>query len=159
MIVTSSPTLHPGVWTQPETSTTGEINHIQTQFSCSVGDEELKSMSAELASLSHQGRWIVLINPQSQSYKSILAQSGIKMERVLLVHTKDDIEALWTLEKAITNGTSSAAICWVSSLDERDLRRLQLVNKSARAKGIILQSAPNSIAISPSVSHPKLSFH
>ena len=85
MIVTSSPTLHPGVWTQPESSSSEQIQNIQTQFARSFGDEELQAMSSELVNLSHQGRWIVLINPKSQSYKSILAQSGVKMDRVLLV--------------------------------------------------------------------------
>ncbi len=146
MIVNSSPTLHPGVWTQPDSSCSEQISNIQTYCSNNFGDEELKAMSLELSALSRQGRWIILINPQNQNYKSILAQSGVKMDRVLLVHTKDDVEALWALEKALTNGTSSAVICWTSTLDQRDIRRLQLVNKSARAKGVILQAIQDNLS-------------
>ena len=158
MIVTSPPTIHPGVWSQPQSSCTEPLQNIQTHSAVDGGEKELKAVSSELARLSHQGRWIVLINPKSQCYKSILAHSGVKMDRVLLVHTKDDIEALWALEKALTNGTSSAVICWTSSLDERDNRRLQLVNKSARAMGIVLLDKSHVEDVNH-IQQTKLSFH
>ena len=77
----------------------------------------------------------------------------------VLVHTKNDVEALWAMEKALTNGTSSAVICWISTLDQRDLRRLQLVNKSACAKGIILQSSPSTSSVTMASSIANSSFH
>lgn len=61
------------------------------------------------------------------------------MDRVLLVHTKDEVETLWAMEKALTSGTSSAVITWTTPLDARDNRRIQLVAKSALAQGVIIE--------------------
>ncbi|RYV02918.1 cell division protein [Shewanella sp. OPT22] len=159
MIVRSPATSHPGVWVQPDTQYSEQIQSIQTLQIQSSGEQELIALSSELATLSHRGRWIVLINPNHNNYKSILAQSGVKMDRILLVHTKDDVEALWALEKALTNGTSSAVICWTSTLDQRDIRRLELVSKSACAKGIILQSGSQLYSQTHPTLRQKRSFH
>ncbi|MGB0895557.1 MAG: cell division inhibitor SulA [Parashewanella sp.] len=108
--------------------------------SSNFGASELKELSAQLAQLSLQGRWIVLINPNQIDYKSILLQAGVQMSRVLLVHTKDEVETLWAMEKALISGTSSAVVCWTSELDHKDSRRLQLVSRSAQAMGIVIQT-------------------
>ncbi|MBM7073408.1 cell division protein [Shewanella sp. 202IG2-18] len=159
MIVRSPAISHPGVWTQPSTQYSEQNQSIKTLQITNGGEQELTNLGSELATLSHQGRWIVLINPNHNNYKSILAQSGVKMERILLVHTKDDVEALWALEKALTNGTSSAVICWTSTLDCRDIRRLELVSKSACAKGIILQSGSDLTLAPHAIPPKKRSFH
>jgi len=63
----------------------------------------------------------------------------VRMDRILLVHTKDEVETLWAMEKALTSGTSSAVVTWTSSLDARDSRRLEIVAKSARALGVVIE--------------------
>ncbi|WP_165905063.1 cell division inhibitor SulA [Parashewanella curva] len=128
---------HPGLWQSDNVWQPQAINTVQTQ---SYGLTELQTLSPQLAQLSHQGRWLVLINPPSNNFKTILAKAGIAIDKVLLVHTKDEVETLWAMEKALTSGTSSAAICWTSSLDMKDKRRLQLITKSARAMGIIFET-------------------
>lgn len=135
---------HPGLWTQvpQQNKPNWQFNDISTVTTTTQGQEELQQLAPKLAQLSNHGRWIVLINPPSIGYKQLLAQAGVRMDRVLLVHGKDDIETLWATEKALTSGTSSAVISWTSSLDDRDKRRLKLVAKSARALGIVLESAP-----------------
>ena len=60
-----------------------------------------------------------------------------------MVHAKDEVETLWAMEKALTSGTSSAVITWINALDTRDNRRLQIVAKSARAMGIVLEGSTN----------------
>ncbi|MEI6860396.1 MAG: SulA-like leucine-rich domain-containing protein [Shewanella sp.] len=134
---------HPGLWSnsldqvsieQSNASITTVITHTQ-------GREELRQVSNQLATLSHQGQWIVLISPPNIGYKKMLAEAGVRMDRVLLVHAKDEVETLWAMEKALTSGTSSAVICWTQVLDSRDNRRLKLVEKSARALGIVIEDA------------------
>lgn len=132
---------HPGLWLD----VASDVNHdwqpaaISTLPTSTQGKAELLQISAQLAQLSHQGRWIVLISPPNIGYKQLLANAGVRMDRVLLVHAKDEVETLWAMEKALVSGTSSAVITWTSSLDARDCRRLQLVAKSARALGVILE--------------------
>ncbi|MCL1143459.1 cell division inhibitor SulA [Shewanella gaetbuli] len=130
---------HPGLWTDIPTEVMPSAKSITTLKTQTHGKTELAAYASELARLSHQGQWIVLINPANISYKQMLASAGVRMDRVLLVHTKDEIETLWAMEKALTSGTSSAVISWTSQLDTRDSRRLQLVAKSARALGVVIE--------------------
>lgn len=134
---------HPGLWLDATDDVSKAMQHAD--ISCIAtqtrGRHELGQLSAQLAQLSQQGRWIVLINPPSIGYKYTLANAGVRMDRVLLVHAKDEVETLWAMEKALTSGTSSAVIAWTQSLDARDSRRLQLVAKSARALGIVLEES------------------
>ncbi|WP_076413359.1 cell division inhibitor SulA [Shewanella sp. UCD-KL12] len=134
---------HPGLWidTADQLPAAKECTSITTMTTHTQGREELKKVSNQLASLSHQGQWIVLISPPNIGYKKLLAEAGVRMDRVLLVHAKDEFETLWAMEKALTSGTSSAVISWTPSLDTRDNRRLQLVAKSARALGIVIEDA------------------
>ncbi|CAM3402887.1 cell division inhibitor SulA [Shewanella violacea] len=136
---------HPGLWTNPlnQASIEQECGSITTVTSYTQGRVELKQVSNQLATLSHQGQWIVLISPPNIGYKQMLAEAGVRMDRVLLVHAKDEIETLWAMEKALISGTSSAVICWTQALDSRDNRRLKLVEKSARALGIVIEDANN----------------
>ena len=133
---------HPGLWRDDEVRA-ADYDWHHTPIACmptkTQGRQELIHLSAQLAQLSQQGRWLVLINPPSIGYKQMLASAGVRMDRVLLVHAKDEVETLWAMEKALTSGTSSAVITWTQSLDARDNRRLQIVAKSARAMGIVLE--------------------
>lgn len=132
---------HPGLWIDKVSDADDAWQH--TPITCmptqTQGRQELVQLSAQLALLSQQGRWVVLINPPSIGYKQMLASAGVRMDRVLLVHAKDEVETLWAMEKALTSGTSSAVITWTQSLDARDNRRLQIVAKSVRAMGIVLE--------------------
>ncbi|WP_299004050.1 SulA-like leucine-rich domain-containing protein [uncultured Shewanella sp.] len=116
------------------------ITIINTQ---SQGTEELQGVSHKLANLSQKGRWIVLISPPNIGYKSLLEKAGVRMDRVLLVHGKDEVESLWAMEKALTSGTCSAVITWTNALSSRDNRRLQIIANKACATGYILDKKDN----------------
>lgn len=130
---------HPGLWNHCGFRKTS-AEAVQTLKTNNLGLNELQSCAAQLAQLSQQGRWIVLINAPNIGYKQLLANAGVRMDRVLLVRTKDEVETLWAMERALTSGTSSAVITWSTPLDARDNRRLQLVAKSARAQGWLIEN-------------------
>lgn len=131
---------HPGLWTDIPAANTLGNSQVLTRSTCSMGRDELANLAPELARLSLEGRWIVLISPPNIGLKAMLAQAGVRMDRVLLVHAKDEVETLWTMEKALTNGTSSAVLCWTNTLEARDKRRLELVAKNAVALGVIFEN-------------------
>ncbi|MCL1126810.1 cell division protein [Shewanella surugensis] len=121
-----------------------QLNHSITILNThSQGCEELLQVSQKLAQLSQEGRWIVLISPPNIAYKRLLNNAGVRMDRILLVHAKDEVESLWAMEKALTNGTSSAVIAWTNHLNNRDNRRLQIIAKSACATGYIIAKTKN----------------
>lgn len=142
-IVMGNAPSHPGLWQETvyQTDTPWQHTGISSLPTRTHGRQELQQLSAQLAQLSQQGRWIVLINPENHiGYKELLARAGVRMDRVLQVRARDEVEALWAMEKALTSGTSSAVISWVEQLDHKDKRRLQLVAKSARAMGFVLET-------------------
>ncbi len=133
---------HPGLWVDMDTQLKTNAQHtVSTVSSETLGKKELQAMTPKLARLSQQGQWVVLISPPNIGYKQMLADAGVRMDRILLVHAKDEVEIMWAMEKALTSGTSSAVICWTSSLDARDSRRLQLVAKSSRALGLVIEES------------------
>lgn len=136
---------HPGLWVDMPKADISLGQPITTLQTSNHGITELAHYASQLAQLSQQGQWIVLINPANISYKQMLASAGVRMDRVLLVHTKDEVETLWAMEKALTSGTSSAVITWTHSLDARDSRRLELVAKSARALGVVIEDVSASV--------------
>ncbi|QDF73787.1 MULTISPECIES: cell division inhibitor SulA [Shewanella] len=141
---------HPGLWIDLDSSLkSGSKNTISTVSSSTQGKQELQSLTPELARLSQQGQWVVLISPPNIGYKQMLADGGVRMDRILLVHTKDEVEALWAMEKALTSGTSSAVISWTQSLDARDNRRLQIVAKNTRALGVVIEDANSHLPANP----------
>lgn len=142
---------HPGLW-QDLPLTTNSNNAIATMSSATRGQHELQQLSGQLARLSQQGRWIVLISPPNFAYKQLLAAAGVRMDRILLVHTKDSVETLWAMEQALTSGTSSAVISWCDELDAKENRRLQLVTKHARAFGFIIEDQTHTATLSNSIS-------
>ncbi|MGL4475500.1 MAG: SulA-like leucine-rich domain-containing protein [Shewanella sp.] len=134
---TSTTSGHPGLWC----ANTRRVHQtmIESLPTHSQGRIELEKIAPQLVRLSHQGQWIVLINPPNIGYKTMLAAAGVRLDRVLLVKAKDEVEALWASEIALTNGTCSAVLTWVSMLDQRDQRRMQLVERNARAIGFIFE--------------------
>ena len=114
MISGAVPLRHPGIW--QNTQAPMQLQTVSTVNSMTSGVDELIQLSTKIAQLSKLGRWIVLINPPSIDYKSILSQAGVSMDKLLLVHSKDEVETLWAMEKALTSGTSSCSHLLDSSI-------------------------------------------
>lgn len=99
----------------------------------------LKMLAPTLATLSQQGRWIVLIGAPKSEIKQLLAEYGIASNKVLLVHPKDQIDALWAMEQALMTGTSSAVLGWPGAIEQRDIKRLQIAAKNSSALAFIFK--------------------
>jgi cell division inhibitor SulA len=98
-------------------------------------------LAPTLATLSEQGRWIVLIGAQKSQVKQFLTQYPIATNKVLLVHPKDQLDAQWAMEQALMSGTSSAVLGWLGTVEGRDIRRLQIAAKHSKALAFIFQQS------------------
>lgn len=98
---------------------------------------ELRLLMPALAALSRHAvearQWIVWIAPPFVPYAPALAQHGVDVSRILLVHPQKGIplpaeskDALWAVEQAIRSESSVAVLAWVRQADVPSLRRLQL---------------------------------
>lgn len=93
---------------------------------------ELQLLVPLLKRLSEEDRWIAWVNPPFLPYAPALAEQGIDLNKILLIHPKNHKDALWAMECASKSGTCSLVLGW---LDEKqtttkDTRRLQLAAKT-----------------------------
>jgi hypothetical protein len=80
--------------------------------------------------------WIAWIAPPFQPYPPALLQWGINLAHTLIVHPRQDVEALWAAEQALSSGNCAAVLVWSDALDNRTSRRLQLAAEKGRSWAI-----------------------
>ena len=103
------------------------------------GVGELSLAMPALARLSQQGRWIAWIAPPHIPYAPALAAHGVDLSKLLLVHPRNDADALWATEQALRSGTCGAVLAWPGRADDRALRRLQLAAEEGRSWGLLFR--------------------
>jgi len=112
-----------------------------------IGIGELRLLGPALAALSAQEqRWITWINPPHIPYAPALAEIGIDVGKVLLVHPRTHEDALWSLEQAVKSGSCSAALAWLdeSKLATKDVRRFKLAARRGETLTVLFR--PNTAA-------------
>jgi hypothetical protein len=93
---------------------------------------ELSLLFPALANLGAQGLWAVLVDPPWIPYPPALQAHGLRLERLLLVSTRNAKESLWACEQALRCGHGGAVLAWPERIGFAPLRRLQL---AAEANG------------------------
>jgi cell division inhibitor SulA/protein ImuA len=116
---------------------TGAITEIYAERT-GVGEVEL-TMSAA-ARLTQAGRWVTLVAPLHVPYAPALAAHGVRLERLLLVQTRNADDNLWACEQALRASSSGAVLLWQDHIHERALRRLQLATESAATSLFLFRS-------------------
>ncbi|ADN74398.1 conserved hypothetical protein [Ferrimonas balearica DSM 9799] len=141
---------HPGLWQQPGL----DWQQVQT---APQGDDAgrlaLARLAPQLADYSRAPRWLLLINPPAFDWKTVLADAGVDLSRVLQVRCDDDVAAQWALEQAVSGTTCAVALAWVPQLDARDRRRLELVSRRAHCPAFLFEVGQGSPLEIPSALH------
>lgn len=91
---------------------------IHTQDSLSESFELIKVLRNHQQS----GRWTVLIAPQNIPDKALLTCCSVDMSRVLVVHTKHDVDVSNTIANALSQSTCSAVVAWTSQISNAKLQ-------------------------------------
>jgi len=129
-------------------------------LSAQVGIGELRLLGPALATLSVQEqRWIAWINPPQIPYAPALAELGIDIDKVLLVHPKTHSDALWAVEQALKSGTCSAVLAWLdeTKLVGKDVRRLKLSARRGATFAVLFR--PQSAAQRQSMAELRIRLH
>lgn len=101
-------------------------------YAAAAGQGELSLLLPALASLSREPRWILWVGGPALLQRRLfpqpaaLLQAGVDIRRILLVHPRDEQQALWSLEEGLKSGHCSAVLGWPASLNKAHIRRLQL---------------------------------
>ena len=101
--------------------------------------------------------WITWIAPPFVPYAPALANHGVDLNRVLLVHPSAQAkDCLWATEQALRSGSCVAALAWIDQADDTALRRLQLAAEEGGCWGIIFRPAHTASQSSPAALRLKL---
>jgi hypothetical protein len=96
-----------------------------------------------------ESRWVALVAPPYLPYAPPLARAGLDLARVLVVHSRRDMDTLWAVEQALQSQTCAAVLGWPGTGEEGALRRLQLAAEASGAWTVLFRHARFQAASSP----------
>jgi hypothetical protein len=101
------------------------------------GIGEIRLTMPALAHLQSQRRDVVWISPPYLPYAPALAAAGLDLARLHVVACKTPQDALWAFEQSLRAPECGAAFAWLSTQDDRALRRLQVAARDGRTWGAL----------------------
>lgn len=152
---------HPGIWRGDQLAQTGEET-LPTGFAEldeqlpgggwargalteilleREGIGELRLLLPALARVSAQSTWQAWVAPPHIPYAPALSVAGINLKQLLVAQPQTPADAWWAAEQALRSGACSAVLAWLSTPDEKRMRRLQLGAEAGKAWGVLFRSA------------------
>ncbi len=138
---------------------------ITELLSTHQGIGELSLLIPALAQLSRSERWVALIDPPHVPYAPALAASSVELSQLIMVRTRSERDAQWSTEQALRAGSCAAVLTWSASMNERNLRRLQLAAEEGGSFGALFlpdvanYSSPAPLRLRLAPTHAGLSVH
>jgi hypothetical protein len=93
----------------------------------------------EMHDLSDEEGWLTWIAPPYIPFAPALAQHGVDVSRVLVIHSRKQLDALWATELALRSSVCVVVLAWLDALDDRSMRRLQLAAEAGRCWAVIFR--------------------
>ncbi len=121
-----------------------------------AGMDEVNLLLPAFAQITRQKRWLAFVAPPYFSYAPALAQAGVDLSRVLLVHPSARQTPLHTVEQVLRAGTCGVVLAWVEHADYTALRRLQLAAAAGNSWAVLFRPANAMQLLSPAELRLKL---
>lgn len=90
------------------------------------GIGELHLLLPLMQRLTHSGKTVFWLNPPHIPYAPALVREGIDLDQIIVIHTQNSSDFLWTLENCLRSPVTGLVMAWPGTLALRDVRRLQL---------------------------------
>src|SRR6185437_283493 len=128
----------------------GLIEILPTCF----GAGELSLLLPALAAVTRrpEARWCAWVAPPLQPFAPALAESGLALERVLVVQAQssgqsgapksgrgEGSSALWAFEQTLRSGACDIAMAWLRRALPRQIRRLHLAAEQGATLGVLFR--------------------
>lgn len=106
------------------------------------GMGELSLLAPALSNLSQHNRWIFLVDPPHEPYAPALEQMGIKLSRLIIVHTESSKQYTWVCEQILRSSSYGALLAWEADkrLGQQQIRKLQLATRAQSGIAVLLRS-------------------
>ena len=101
------------------------------------GIGEIALVAPTLVRVQAGGRDVVWVEPPHRPYAPALASAGLDLARLVVVRCNGEREQLWAYEQALRAPECGAAFAWLSTQDERVLRRLAVAAREGRTWGVV----------------------
>ena len=121
-----------------------------------AGLDEINLLLPAFAQITRQKRWLAFVAPPHFYYAPVLAQAGVDLSRVLLIHPSARHAALQTVEQILRAGTCGAVLAWVEQADYTTLQRLQLAAEAGNSWAVLFRPANAMQLLSPAGLRVKL---
>ncbi|MGQ7844711.1 translesion DNA synthesis-associated protein ImuA [Granulosicoccus sp. 3-233] len=108
------------------------IGGVTELLSRHQGIGELSLLLPALRRVTAEGQWAAFINPPYIPYAPALGNAGIRLDRLLIVDSRDDANTLWATEQILRSGLFASVATWVSRSSAQKQRRLQLAAETGR---------------------------
>ncbi len=105
-----------------------------------VGIGEVTFLCGAIAKASEGDRMVAWINPPHLPYAPSIAQSGIALERCIVIRPSHKEDAIWASEQVLRSGACGAALLWLAQDDYTWLRRLQMAAQAGRSMAVLFRS-------------------
>jgi len=105
-----------------------------------AGIGEVTFLSGALARASEGDRMVAWINAPYLPYAPAIAQSGIALERCLVIRPAHKEDAIWAAEQVLRSGACGAALLWLAQDEYAWLRRLQMAAQAGRSMAVLFRS-------------------
>lgn len=129
------------------------------------GIGEVSLLLPALHHVTAQEQWVALINPPYIPYAPALSNAGIRLDRLLIINTQDDTDALWSTEQVLRAGLFASVIAWIGRSTAQKQRRLQLAAETGNTWATVYrplhsqqQHSPVSTRIRVTVVNAKLTL-
>ena len=110
-----------------------------------MGIGEVSFLAGALARAAESDRLVAWIDPPYLPYAPAIAQSGLPLERCLVVRPASREDALWAAEQALKSGACGAVMLWNAAQRTQTeeyawMRRLQLAAQAGNAMAVLFRS-------------------
>lgn len=96
----------------------------------SPGIGELHLLLPLIHRVSQADKKVFWLNLPNIPYVPALLRKGIKLNQVVIIHTKSKNDFLWALENCLRSPITGLVVAWPDKLASRDTRRLQLATEA-----------------------------
>ncbi len=102
------------------------------------GTGELRLLLPALATLSREGRPVVLVAPPYLPFPAAWITAGVDLRCLQIVQASEH-DAMWAAEQCLRSAACAAVLCWPRQADTATLRRLQLAAETGQTLGFMLR--------------------
>jgi len=86
------------------------------------------------------GGVVVVLDRRHEFYPPAVADWGVDLKKLVVIHPRDVAEELWALDQALRCRAVAAVWCCVERITQQDFRRLQLAAEQGRTSGMLIRS-------------------